>query len=95
MNSNRMNDADGTQMAVANVVIISCNVSYYDGKYAEWGLSSGTGYYISNGTYEEIKWEKGSTHDMFKFTDMNGNEIQFNTGKFWIGFVPAGGTTVS
>ncbi len=95
MNSNRMTDSDGNQMAVSNVLIISCNVSYYDSKYAEWNLSSGSGYYISNGTYEEIKWEKGSTHDMFKFTDANGNEIEFNTGKFWIGFVPAGNTTIS
>ncbi|MBO4338585.1 MAG: DUF3048 domain-containing protein [Clostridia bacterium] len=95
MNSNRMMDADGTQMAVSNVLIISCNVSYYDSKYAEWNLSSGSGYYISNGTYEEIKWEKGSTHDMFRFTDKDGKEIEFNIGKFWIGFVPSGNTTIS
>lgn len=95
MNSNRMNDADGKQMAVANVLIISCNVSIYGGKYAEWNLSSGSGYYISNGTYQEINWEKGSTHEMFKFTDKDGKEIEFNPGKFWIGFVPNGNTTIS
>jgi hypothetical protein len=95
MNSNRMNDANGEQMAVSNVLIISCNVSIYDYKYAEWNLSSGSGYYISNGTYQEIKWSKGGTHDMFKFTDTDGNELEFNTGKFWIGFVPAGNTTIS
>lgn len=95
MNSNRMMDANGEQMAVKNVLILSCNVTIYGGKYAEWHLSSGTGYYITNGTYEEINWEKGDTHDMFKFTDKDGNEIEFNTGKFWIGFVPSGNTTIS
>lgn len=95
MNSNRMMDANGTQMAVSNVLILSCNVTYYGGKYAEWNLSSGSGYYISNGTYEEINWEKGSTHDMFKFTDKDGNTVEFNTGKFWIGFVPSGNTDIA
>ena len=93
MNSNRMMDDNGTQMAVSNVLVLNCNVTYYDTQYAEWNLTSGTGYYASNGTYEEITWEKGGTHDMFKFMDADGNELQFNTGKFWIGFVPAGNTS--
>ena len=88
MNQSPMLDDKGTQMSVSNVIIIYCNVSYYDTKYAEWNLTKGTGVYISNGGAENITWEKGSTHDRFKFYDESGNELELNTGKSWIGFVP-------
>ena len=90
MNSNKMNDADGKQMAVNNVIVIYCNVTKYNGdaKLVEWNLSSGTGLYVSNGGCEEIKWEKGRTHDMLKLYDSQGNELVLNTGKSYIGFVP-------
>jgi len=98
MNSNPMKDGvTDEQMSVSNVLILSCNVTTFDYKYAQWNLTSGTGYYISNGTYQEINWKKGDgkVHDRFEFTDADGNELKFNTGKFWIGFVPNGNTTVS
>lgn len=90
MNSNKMNDADGKQMAVNNVIVIYCNVTKYNGdaKLVEWNLTSGEGIYVSNGGYETIKWEKGKTHDMLKLYDAQGNELLLNTGKTYIGFVP-------
>jgi hypothetical protein len=77
-------------MAVNNVIVIYCNVTKYNGdaKLVEWNLTSGEGLYISNGGYETIKWEKGKTHDMLKLYDAQGNELQLNTGKTYIGFVP-------
>lgn len=89
MNSSPMLDDNGKQMCVSNVIIIYCNVTYYDTKYAEWNLTKGTGVYISNGTYENITWKKGSTHDMLKLYSADGSELELNTGKSWIGFVPA------
>ncbi len=91
MNANPMKEAEGNQMAVSNVIVIYCNVGAYsnDPKLVEWHLSEGKGLYVSNGTYEEITWKKGGTHDMLKLFDANGNELQLNTGKSWIGFVPA------
>ena len=91
MNTSPMNEADGNQMAVSNVIALYCNVTKYnnDAKLVEWHLTEGKGVYASNGTYEEITWKKGGTHDMLKLYDANGNELQLNTGKSWIGFVPA------
>ena len=91
MNATPMKEAEGNQMAVSNVIVIYCNVGAYsnDPKLVEWHLSEGKGLYVSNGTYEEITWKKGGTHDMLKLFDANGNELQLNTGKSWIGFVPA------
>jgi len=90
MNSNKMNDADGKQMAVDNVIILYTNVTKYNGdaKLVEWNLTSGDGLYVSNGGCEQIKWEKGKTHDRLKLFDANGNELVLNTGKSYIGFVP-------
>lgn len=98
MNSNPMVDSDGNQMAVSNVIIIYCNVTSYksDEKLVEWNLTSGKGLYVSNGTYEEITWKKGSTHDMLKLYGTDGGELELNTGKSWMGFVPSSnsGSTV-
>lgn len=90
MNSNPMKDSEGKQMAVNNVIVLYCNVTKYnnDPKLVEWNLTSGTGLYVTNGGCEEIKWEKGKTHDMLKLFDAQGNELVLNTGKSYIGFVP-------
>lgn len=92
MNSSPMVDADGKQMAVNNVIVIYCNVTPLNGdpKLVEWNLTSGKGLYISNGTYEEITWKKGGTHEKLQLIGADGNELQLNTGKSWIGFVPQG-----
>lgn len=88
MNTKPMTDENGKQMSVENVIVIYCNVTYYDTKYAEWNLTKGKGLLITNGGYEEITWEKGKTHDMLKLYSSDGNELELNTGKSWIGFVP-------
>lgn len=88
MNTSPMLDDKGDQMKVSNVIIIYCDVTYYDTKYAEWNLTKGEGVYISNGSYEPITWKKGSTHDMLKLYSADGNELVLNTGKAWMGFVP-------
>lgn len=90
MNSNKMVDADGKQMAVSNVIVLYCGVSMFpnSNKLVEWDLSSGKGVYVSNGTIENITWKKGSTHDMLKLYSADGTELKLNTGKSWMGFVP-------
>ena len=94
MNSSEMKDANGTTMAVSNVLILYTNVSGVPGsdKHKDWDLSSGTGVYVSNGTYQNIKWSKGTASTPtapLKLTDESGAQLQLNTGKMWIGFVPA------
>lgn len=51
-------------------------------------LTSGKGYYISNGSIQEIRWSKANDTAPLVFTDTEGNEIQVNTGKSYIGFSP-------
>lgn len=58
-----------------------------DGYRVDVGLKSGSGYYFSNGTYQEINWEKGSTYDSLKLTDKDKNELGYNSGKSWVCFV--------
>lgn len=91
MNSKAMVDSDGNQMAVSNVIVIYSNVGSYKGdeKLVEWNLTSGKGIYISNGSYEEITWKKGSTHSALELYSSDGSELKLNTGKSYIGFVPS------
>lgn len=94
MNTSEMKDANGTTMQVANVLILYTGISNVAGSdkgHVDWNLSSGNGVYISNGTYQNIKWSKGTASTPtapLKLTDENGTELQLNTGKMWIGFVP-------
>lgn len=97
MNSKPMVDSDGKQMAVNNVIIIYSNVTLYknDAKLVEWNLSEGKGLYVSNGTYEEITWKKGSTHNQLKLYSADGSELKINTGKTYMGFVPSSNSSAT
>lgn len=94
MNTSEMKDANGTTMKVANVLILYTGISGVQGSdkgHVDWNLSSGSGVYISNGTYQNIKWSKGTASTPtapLKLTDESGAELELNTGKMWIGFVP-------
>ncbi len=93
MNSSEMKDANGATMAVSNVLILYTGVSPVPGsdKHKDWDLSSGTGVYVSNGTYQNIKWSKGTASTPtapLKLTDESGAPLKLNAGKMWIGFVP-------
>lgn len=94
MNTSEMKDANGTTMQVANVLILYTGISNVAGSdkgHVDWNLTGGSGVYISNGTYQNIKWSKGTPSNPtapLKLTDESGAELQLNTGKMWIGFVP-------
>lgn len=95
MNSSEMKDANGQTMAVSNVLILYSNISDVAGSasgHVDWDLTGGNGVYVSNGTYQNIKWSKGTASTPtapLKLTDESGNALQLNPGKMWIGFVPA------
>lgn len=95
MNSSEMKDANGTTMKVENVLILYTGISGVPGSdkgHVDWDLTGGSGVYVSNGTYQNIKWSKGTASTPtapLKLTDENGEALQMNTGKMWIGFVPA------
>lgn len=80
----------GEQMAVTNVILLYCSVRNTGDSsgHMEMGLSSGSGVYISNGTYEPIQWEKGDPDDPLKLKSVSGGELVLNAGKSYIGLVP-------
>ncbi len=85
-------DSDGNQQSFTNVIIVYTDI-YLDAsqkaKYNEDRMfiefDGGKAVYVSNGTYENITWEKGAATDPFKFYDANGEELKLNVGKTYIG----------
>ncbi len=75
----------GETTQVKNVFVLLTNISNYpDGKHRKVDLSSGDGYYVTNGTVQFIKWSKGSADNGFEFTDAEGKEISVSAGNSWI-----------
>ena len=52
-------------------------------------VGSGSGYFITNGNYEEIKWEKTSefSQTLYTYSD-NDEKITLNEGQTWIMIMP-------
>lgn len=70
---------------VKNIFILLTTISNYpDGKHRKVDFDGGDGYYITNGTYQHIKWTKGDSSDGFKFTDTEGNELKVSAGNSWV-----------
>lgn len=85
-------DSDGNQQYFSNVIILYTDI-YLDAsqkaKYNEDRMfiefDGGKGVYVSNGTYEDITWEKGAATDSFKFYGADGKELKLNIGKTYVG----------
>ena len=87
--------ADGKPYLYTNVVIIRTSVTEAADILREIDLKSGgSGYYISGGKATEINWAKGGTYDQFKFTYTDGNEVEFNRGKFYIAVISHAGDII-
>lgn len=87
LNGNPFVSSDGTQQNFQNIVILYTDISAISGdakNRVDFDLSEGHGTYISNGSYEAIKWEKGSSTDMLKLYDTEGEELKLNTGRTYI-----------
>lgn len=92
LNGNSFKDDNGTQQSFTNIIIAYSTVTpLNDGAgRVTYDLSKGKGIYISNGTYENITWEKGDYTDMMKFYGADGNELALNPGRSYIALVPTG-----
>ncbi|MBO5857126.1 MAG: DUF3048 C-terminal domain-containing protein, partial [Clostridia bacterium] len=87
LNGNPFMSSDGTQQNFQNIVVHYTNISAIPGDQknrVDLDLSEGHGTYISNGSYESIKWEKGDSTDMLKLLDSEGEELKLNTGRTYI-----------
>lgn len=75
----------GAATTVKNVFILLTKISNYpDGKHRKVELTSGEGFYVTNGNYTPIHWSKGNSTSSFKFTNPDGSELTVNPGKSWV-----------
>ena len=75
----------GESMTVKNVFILLTSISDYpDGKHRRVNLTGGDGYYITNGTYMPIKWQKGDEKSPIKITGENSDQIKVSAGRSWV-----------
>lgn len=77
--------ADSTPYAFKNVLVLKTSMSMYPDNYRrKVDLVGGSGYYAVNGTYEEIKWKKGSSKSPITLTKADGSALSFNPGNTWV-----------
>lgn len=70
---------------VKNVVVcLTKIVDYPDGIHRNIALEGGEGYYITNGTFQKIKWSKGESSASLKFTQEDGSELIMSPGNTWV-----------
>lgn len=82
----------GAQLTFANIIIQDTKWSRRDAKgYLSFRtIDSGEGYYFTKGKGIHITWTKTSDYAPTKYYDDNGNEIQLNAGKTYIGIAQEG-----
>lgn len=70
---------------VKNVIVCLTNIhDYPDGEHRNIPLEGGEGYYITNGTFQKIKWSKGESSAPLKFTYEDGSEFVMSAGNTWV-----------
>ena len=70
---------------VKNVVVcLTKIVDYPDRIHRNIALEGGEGYYITNGTFQKIKWSKGESSASLKFTHEDGSELVMSAGNTWV-----------
>ena len=85
--SKQVDAINGEQVAVKNIIIEECSISYYDESKGYLNIditSGGSGKYITDGKCIDITWEKESDTAPTRYYDKAGNEIVLNQGKTWV-----------
>jgi len=78
----------GNQISFKNVLVLFATVtSFADNYHVKTELTSGTGYYVSQGGYETVKWSKNGTYKSIKLTTSSGGTVNYNAGTSWVCFV--------
>lgn len=73
------------QLTVKNVLVLFSTITTFpDGKHMKTDLTSGTGYYVSNGGYQQINWSKGDASNGLKITTATGASLSYNAGNTWV-----------
>lgn len=79
-------DADtGEQAAFKNVVVLYASSGIKDDGYTrQYDLSGGTGLYLTDGAWQEIRWTKGDAAAPLSLTDASGATLAVNPGKTYL-----------
>lgn len=90
-NAKHIDDQTGEQLCYENIIVQFADYSDIDKKgYQDLNLvSSGDGYYISEGKYIPITWEKKSKSEYTNFYTADGQALKVNSGKTWISVFPS------
>ena len=74
------------QLSFTNVFVLSCRAGIKDDGYTrDYDLTSGgEGLYLTGGTWQKIRWEKGTAAQAFTFYNEAGQELTVNPGKSYI-----------
>ncbi|MDD4700312.1 MAG: DUF3048 domain-containing protein [Oscillospiraceae bacterium] len=80
--------ATGKQISFKNVLVLFAKVTpFADNYHVKTELTSGTGYYVSQGGYETVNWSKNGTYGSIKLTTSSGGTVDYNAGTSWVCFV--------
>ncbi len=83
---------DGEPLSFKNVILQKCSFAQLDehGYLIYNCIGSGEyAWYLTNGVAKDCTWVKSSETDVTRFYDENGEELMINTGKTYIGLIPA------
>ena len=74
------------QLSFTNVFVLSCRAGIKDDGYTrDYDLTSGgEGLYLTGGTWQKIRWEKGTAAQAFAFYNEAGQELTVAPGKSYI-----------
>lgn len=72
---------------VKNVVVCLAGIyTHTNGVHRMIPWGSGEGYYITNGTYQAIKWTKADATSPLQFTNADGTPLTMSAGNTWVCF---------
>lgn len=84
-------DEDGTRLAYRNVLVLTAKVGEKpDGLLPAYDFSGGDGVYYTAGSAQKIKWKKGGPNQNLQLMQENGQPLEVQQGKTYIGLLPAG-----
>ncbi len=93
--SPQMDAGSGKQIAVDNVFVVLTSITLSsDGVHTNVAFDSGDGYYISQGKYQKVHWEKDGFDAPLVFTNTDGSELKVNPGQSWVCIAPIGDNIV-
>lgn len=76
----------GEQLSFTNVLLLEAETTHYNGTgLIEFDWHGGHGFYATMGTVREIMWQKQSENELLRFFDTEGNPLELNRGKSYIG----------